>query len=361
MTFKRFLLFTFYLLVMGFFLPAKLVANPYIVVDVKNGRVLAHDRAFDRWYPASLTKMMTVYLAFRTIEAGDMALDTPVLISAAAAKVPPSRSNYKTGSKIRLDDALKIVLTRSANDLTVAIGEAISGSTKAFVARMNEEAHRLGMMGTHFANTNGLPDEKNYSTARDLALLAVQIRREFPQYASYFNIEAIDYGDGRKIQANSNHLIGRYPGADGMKTGFICASGFNLAASATRSGRTLVAVVLGAHGIEQRESFAAELLTKGFSTKGNATVTLATFKPYGDKLTTPTNLRETICSAEAAKLRSQYRDEEGKVIFETAFMEVLRGEPKAVKIELISTPAPLKKGEVALEKVPLPAERPPYL
>jgi len=333
-------------------------AAPYIVVDVTNERVLAHDQAFDRWYPASLTKMMTAYVAFRAIEAGEIALDSPVELSVAAVKVPPSRSNYKAGTRLTLDHALKIVLTRSANDLTMAIGEAISGKASSFVARMNKEAARLGMTGTHFANTNGLPHEKNYSTARDLALLAVRLRRDFPQYAHYFAIEAIDYGDGRKIQPNSNHLIGRYSGADGMKTGFICASGFNLAASATRKGRTLVAVVLGAERIDQREAFAAELLTQGFTRKGTETLTLATLQPYGNKLKTPTNLRETICSAQATKLRSQYRDEAGQLVFDTAFMDVLRSEPKVAKIELLSVPEPLKEGEVALEKVPLPAKRP---
>jgi len=336
------------------------LSAPYISVDVQTGEVLAHSQAFDRWYPASLTKMMTAYVAFKAIEAGEINLDTPITLSAAAAKLPPSRSGYKAGSQLTLDTALTITLVRSANDLAAAIGDAVSGSQKAFVARMNAEAKRLGMNGTHFANANGLPHEQNYSTARDMAVLAVQIRREFPQYAHYFSIPALDFGDGNP-QNNSNNLIGRYRGADGMKTGFICASGFNLAASATRNGRSIVAVVLGAERIDQRENLAAELLTKSFASKRGNRENLSTLRPYGNKLTQATNLRPLICSEEAYAARSQYRDEEGNILFDTAFMSLLQAEPKAVPVRLLSPPPVLKKGEVPLWQVPIPAERPPRL
>jgi len=332
-------------------------AAPYISVDVQTGEVLAHNQAFDRWYPASLTKMMTAYVAFKAIEAGEISLDTPLTISAAAAKLPPSRSGYKAGSRLTLDTALTITIVRSANDLAAAIGEAVGGSQKAFVARMNAHAKRLGMNGTHFANTNGLPHEQNYSTARDMAILAVQIRREFPQYAHYFAIPALDFGDG-KPQNNSNNLIGRYKGANGMKTGFICASGFNLAASATRGGRSIVAVVLGAERIDSRENLAAELLTKSFAAKPGQRETLASLRPYGDKLTQATDLRPIICSEEAYATRMQYRDEEGNILFNEAFMSLLQETPSTVTVSLISPPPVLKKGEVPLWQVPIPAEKP---
>jgi len=334
------------------------VAAPYISVDVATGEVLAHNQAFDRWYPASLTKMMTAYAAFKAIEAGEISLDTPITLSANAAKVPPSRSGYKAGSVMTLDTALTITLVRSANDLAVAIGEAVSGSQKAFVARMNDHAKRLGMNGTHFANANGLPHAQNYSTARDMAVLAVQIRREFPQYAHYFAIAAIDFGDG-KPQSNSNNLIGRYNGADGMKTGFICASGFNLAASASRKGRSIVTVVLGAERIDQRENLAAELLSQGFSVKSGGRTTLNSLRPYGNKLTQATDLRASICSEGAYAERMQYRDEEGNILFDTAFMNLLQKKPKAVPVRLLSLPQALKKGEIPIWQVPIPAERPP--
>jgi len=336
------------------------LAAPYISVDVETGEVLEHQQAFDRWYPASLTKMMTAYVTFKAIEAGEISLDTPIILSAAAAKVPPSRSGYKAGSILTLDTALTITLVRSANDLASAIGEAVGGSQSAFVARMNAAAKRLGMSGSHFANANGLPHVQNYSTARDMAVLAVQIRREFPQYAHYFAIPAIDFGDG-KAQTNSNNLIGRYEGANGMKTGFICSSGFNLAASASRKGRSLIAIVLGAERIDSRENLAAQLLTKAFATRPGGRQTLKTLRPYGNKLTKATDLRETICSEEAGASRMQYRDENGKILFDAALMKLTAAPSQAVQVRLLSPPATLKKGEIPLWKVPIPAERPASL
>jgi len=352
--------FVLFLLMTSGFYESRLEAAPYMSVDVETGEILAHAQAFDRWYPASLTKLMTAYVTFKAIEAGEISLDTPITLSAKAAKLPPSRSGYKAGSTLTLDTALTITLVRSANDLASAIGEKVGGSTSSFVARMNAHAKRLGMSGTHFANANGLPHPKNYSTARDMAILTVQIRREFPQYAHYFSIPAIDFGDG-KPQANSNNLIGRYEGADGMKTGFICASGFNLAASATRKGRSLVVIVLGAERIDQRENLAAQLLTQGFATKTGGRKTLANLRPYGNKLTQATDLREIICSEEAAATRMQYRDESGKILFDSAFMDLLQAPSQAVQVRLLSPPPTLKKGEIPAWQVPIPPERPSSL
>jgi len=335
-------------------------AIPYIAVDVQTGRILAHKDAFDRWYPASLTKIMTAYVTFRALQTGKVSLTTPVTISAYAANVPPSKSGYLPGSTLSLDAALKIMLVKSANDIATSIGETVSGSEAAFVQQMNAEAQRIGMIGSHFTNANGLPDPQNYSTARDLALLAVQVRREFPQFAHYFEIPAIDLGYGQKVQPNSNYLIGRYNGADGMKTGFICASGFNLAASATRNGRTIVAVVLGADRIDTREDLAARLLTEGFKSQGSSQVTLATLSPYGIRLTEATNQREQICNAEAWKIRAQYRDENGQMIFNSPFINVIHGDVPVVLIKLLSEPRKAKKGELPSWKTPVPMPRPPY-
>ncbi|AQS40768.1 MAG: Penicillin-binding protein [Candidatus Tokpelaia hoelldobleri] len=334
------------------------LAAPYIAVDMATGRVLAHNQAFDRWYPASLTKMMTAYVAFRALQTGDITLQTPVLVSANAAKVPPSRSGYKPGSTLQLDTALTILLVRSANDIAVAIGEMVSGSEAAFIARMNAEAQRLGMIGTHFANTNGLPSTRNYSTARDMAVLATQIRREFPQYAHFFKIQAIDFGQNKRVQQNSNNLIGRFSGADGMKTGFICSSGFNLASSATRDGRTIIAVVLGADRIDQREALSAQLLTDGFKNDGSSQVTLATLRPYGTKLAQATDMREQICTEEAWKARAQFRDEKGNTIFNSPFISVLRDKPAVMPVRLLAPPPRLKRGELPIWKIPVPAPRP---
>lgn len=336
-------------------------AMPYISVDAGTGRILAHQDAFDRWYPASLTKIMTAYIAFQTLQAGKINLATPVTISAFASRVPPSRSGYQPGSVLTLDSALKIMLVKSANDIATAIGETIGGSQTRFVRRMNEEARRIGMIDTHFANANGLPDSENYSTARDMAVLAVQIRREFPQYAHYFEIPAIDFGEGRKIYPNPNNLIGRYSGADGMKTGFICASGFNLAASATRSGRTIIVIVLGAERIDVREALAARLLTEGFKSQGSPQTTLATLRPYGAGHLEAPNLREQICNAEAWQVRVRLRDENGQIIINSPFIKALQRDPPAVSVRLLSEPPrKAKKAAAPARKVPLPQNRPSH-
>lgn len=322
-----------------FFCRQEAAAMPYMAVDI-NGRVLAHNQAFDRWYPASLTKMMTAYIAFQALEAGKINLKTPIKLSPQAAHVAPSLSGWRAGATLTLDTALTVMLVKSANDMANAVAEAVKGSQAAFVTEMNIEAQRLGMAGTHFANPSGLPHEQNYSNARDIAVLAVALRRDFPQYAHYFDIPAIDFGKGRKIQPNSNNLIGRYSGADGMKTGFICASGFNLVASATRGGRTVIAVVLGANRIDIREDLAARLLSQSFKRFGVPQINLASLRPYGAYQTEAANLRGQICSLEAGRLRLQYRDEQGHPIFSSPFIAVLTSPPLALPVRPIYEPPP---------------------
>jgi D-alanyl-D-alanine carboxypeptidase len=226
------------------FLSLPALAAPYVLLDVGNGRVLAHQEAFQRWYPASLTKLMTAYVAFRAIKAGEMQLNSPVRISQKAAKEPPSKMGYAPGSVLTLDNALKIIMVKSANDIATAIAETIGGSEAGFAARMNAEARRIGMTDSHFVNAHGLPAPEQYTTARDLAVLVYALRNEFPQYAGYFSLEGLRHGN--TVMENHNLLMGRFDGADGMKTGYICSSGFNLVGTATRGRRTLAAVVLGA-------------------------------------------------------------------------------------------------------------------
>ena len=171
-------------------------------------------------------------------------MTSPVKITQNALNEPPSKMGFKVGTILTVDNAIKMLLVKSANDIAVAMGEAISGKEEDFVVRMNEEARRLGMSGTHFVNPNGLPAEGQVTTARDLGILARAIWMEFPQHHDLFRIAAIRHG--KTIMRNYNGLLERYPGASGMKTGFICASGFNLVASVTRGEETLIAVVLGA-------------------------------------------------------------------------------------------------------------------
>ena len=174
------------------------------------GRVLAEENSLQRWYPASLTKLMTAYIAFSAIRDGRLKLDGPVTISANAANQPPGRMGYKAGNRLSLDNALKIMLVKSANDIAVAVAEAAAGPE--YQKGMNAAATKLGMTGTNFANANGLHSTKNYSTARDLAVLTRALRTDFPQFASYFGIEAIKYGE--TVERNYNILLGRFAGAD---------------------------------------------------------------------------------------------------------------------------------------------------
>ncbi|MBO9100074.1 MULTISPECIES: D-alanyl-D-alanine carboxypeptidase family protein [Rhizobium] len=286
-------------------------ANPHILVDVSTGRVLEHEEAFRKWYPASLTKLMTVYTTFRAIQAGQISLDTPVVMSKHAAAQPAAKMYFKPGQKMTLDNALKMMLVKSANDLAMAVAETVGGSEQGFVAKMNAEAARLGMTSSHFINPNGLPGKGQYTTARDLAIVTVALRREFPQYAGYFALEG--FTNGVKQVPNINLLIGRYNGADGMKTGFICASGFNQIASATRNGRTLVSVVLGTNSLAERADMSADMLEKGFTSQFPGNDTLQTLKPYGPGQDQVADVTNDICSAKGAQMRSETRDPTGRM------------------------------------------------
>ncbi|TIO50526.1 MAG: D-alanyl-D-alanine carboxypeptidase [Mesorhizobium sp.] len=277
-------------------------ANPVVLFDLKSGKVLEHQDAFKRWYPASLSKLMTAYVTFRAIGAGEVALDSPIKVTKHSAGEPPSKMGFKPGSVMRLDNALKMMLVKSANDIAMAVGENIGGSQEAFADRMNAEAARLGMTGTHFVNPNGLYSPDQYTTARDLAVLVTALRNDFPQYAPWFSIEGLAVG--KKALPNYNLLIGRYPGADGMKTGFVCSSGFNMIGSATRNGRTLVAVVLGEKSAISRAEAAAKLLDQGFDTPAAGSTTLAALKPYGDTLS-PNDLHDEICKKKTKEEQSE--------------------------------------------------------
>ncbi len=237
-------------------------AGPSLVFDAQSGEVFHAYQPFAQWYPASLTKMMTAYVAFRAIRQGRASLDTPVTMSQLAAAQPPSRMGFPVGTTISLDYALRIIIVRSANDVSVAIGEAVSGSLDAFIAEMNGAAARLGMTDTRFVNPHGLPDSRQVSTARDLALLTRALITEYPEYRFVFASRAIEVGS--QTLTNHNRLLGRLEGADGMKTGYTCSSGFNLAASATRGGRRIVAIVLGGPTSNRRNEVAARLLEAGF-------------------------------------------------------------------------------------------------
>ncbi|MEM6462698.1 MAG: D-alanyl-D-alanine carboxypeptidase family protein [Pseudomonadota bacterium] len=327
-------------------------AGPTIVVDVNTGKVLEHKDAFQRWYPASLTKLMTAYVVFRQVQLGRTSMNATVTMSTTAAKAPPSKMYFKPGSQLTLDHAVKIIMVKSANDVSVAIAEAIAGSHDQFVALMNAEAKRLGMTDTRFINAHGLPGKGQRTTARDMAVLGVALNREFPQFSNYFSIEAINIGN--KTHANYNVLIGRFSGAKGMKTGFICSSGFNQVSSATRRGKTVVSVVLGAKDQKERAEESARLLQKGLTTRGLTKPGLYSMRPYGNDRLQIVDLRPVVCTQEARKARYGGRDVDGRMNLQSNYIKPMGRQPRAIRVGLTGqVPAAL----IGV-RVPLPTPRP---
>jgi D-alanyl-D-alanine carboxypeptidase len=254
-------------------------AGPSLVVDAATGAILSEDNATLAWHPASTTKMMTAYVALRAVRAGRIGLETAIPASPKAAAQPRVKVYIRAGQEVTLDTALKIMMVKSANDIAYVIAEGVGGTVENFIAMMNAEARRLGMADTEFRNPNGWHHPEQQTSARDLAILTMTMLREFPDYADYWGIGAVQLG--RQVLNNTNGLIGRYSGANGFKTGFVCASGFNVVATATRGGRTLIAVVLGAYSGAERTVRAAQLLDAGFSSWGGTGRTVASLQPSG--------------------------------------------------------------------------------
>src|SRR5712671_4258137 len=215
-------------------------AEALILVEADTGKVLAAENATQPWYPASITKIMTVYVTLRAVKEGRITLDKLIPVSPNAVAQQPVKMGFPTGTVLTVDNALKMLLVKSANDMAVVLAEGVAGSIENFADQMNANARRLGMTQSSFVNPNGLPADDQITSARDMAMLARAIFRDMPEYDYYWHLPGIRMG--KMVQRNYNTLIGRYPGADGMKTGFICASGFNLVASATRDGKRLIAV-----------------------------------------------------------------------------------------------------------------------
>ena len=266
-----------------------------ILVDAESGKVLRADNATYPWYPASTTKLMTLYMALSAIRDQRITPDTLFTVSPVASEQSPTKMGFPVGTQVTVDNAIKGMMVKSANDMAVVLAEGLAGSVEAFGQQMTETAHRLGMTMSNFVNPNGLPDDAQIVSARDLAILARALIREFPQYSSYWQIPAIKYG--RRIVRNYNPLLGRYAGADGMKTGFSCSSGFNLVATATRDNRKLIAVVLGAPTSASRAQRAAELLEAGFKRGPLAwlTPTLGNVNALVPIEASPPDLKDDMC------------------------------------------------------------------
>ncbi len=331
-------------------MPCVAQAEALLLVEADTGKVLEAQNATYPWYPASVTKLMTAYVTLKAVKDGKLTLDTLLSVSPVAASQSPSKMGFRPGTQVTVDNALKMMLVKSANDMAVVLAEGVGGSIDGFSARMNETAQKLGMTQTSYVNPNGLPADGQITSARDLAILARAIIRDLPEYEYFVHIPSIRFG--RRVTQNFNKLIGRYPGADGFKTGFICASGYNLVASATRDGKRLIAVVLGASSGQARAVKAAQLLERGFS--GNP---LAWLKPglgTVDSLApidaSPPNLRDEMCSGK----RHRPASDEDEDLVASARRHVDRGEGGTFLVSGLQPP--MVKPSEMLAAAPAPSE-----
>lgn len=345
-------------------------ARPALVIDAATGRVLHAEEATRPWFPASLTKLMTTYVVFDAIRAGRVSLDTPLVYSARAAAERPSKMGFKVGTVVTIDNALKMLMVKSANDIAVVIAEGVGGSVEAFARQMNSTAARLGMTQSHFTNPNGWWDPHQVTTARDMAILARALLTDFPQHANFYNIRALQLG--KKIIRGHNPLLGRYEGADGMKTGFTCPSGFNLVATAARGDRRLITVVLGHSSARERTERAAQLLERAFGawTFWRTGQDVASLPGEGGEAP---NLREEVCGKKRggpAAVGEQEESEDGTVagvdpghplsgllpLRGNNPRELLSAAPPAVPVRIFLGPNPKARAMLAAGGQPIRAD-----
>jgi D-alanyl-D-alanine carboxypeptidase len=234
-----------------------------IVVDARTGKQLFEMNSTAPRYPASLTKMMTLYLVFEALEAGRLSKETQIPVSTHAASQPPTKLRFRPGETIDVDTAIKALAVKSANDVAVAVAEYLAGSEDAFAAAMTNKARQIGMRSTIFRNASGLPDDGQHTTARDMAVLGLALRARFPQFYYYFS--ATDFMFRGQLVRGHNELLSRVPGVDGIKTGYIRASGFNIVTSYDAGGKRLVVVVMGADSARERNAHAEMLLQRALS------------------------------------------------------------------------------------------------
>lgn len=234
-----------------------------IMIDADSGKVLQDINATQPWYPASLTKVMTLYMAFEALKTGRLHLYESLNASYHASRQPTSKLGLRSGERLTVEDAILAVITRSANDAAVVLAEHLGGTEENFAQQMTEKARSLGMSNTRFMNATGLPNDWQVTTSRDMAILAWKIQRNFPQYYPYFSSQEF-YFKGRELHG-INKFTKKYPGAEGMKTGYTCGSGFNLMSSAQQNGKRLIGVVLGGMTSAERYRLMTDMMDNGFS------------------------------------------------------------------------------------------------
>lgn len=258
-----------------FFPASQVLANPRyasIVIDASSGEVLHESNADASRYPASLTKMMTLYMLFEAIEQGKMTLDTAMKVSIHAASMPQTNISLRVGDTLSVRDAIPALIVRSANDAASVVAEALGDTETNFAKLMTAKANQLGMTSTTFRNASGLPNNAQKTTARDMAILSTRLMKDFPQYYHYFSTQSFSF-KGNTYNSH-NRMVRNTHGVDGLKTGFIRASGFNVATSAKRSDRRVIAVVMGGQTAASRDQHMAKLLDRSFSQGGSAKNTL---------------------------------------------------------------------------------------
>lgn len=342
--FRRLIAVPLIIIALVFAMPA--AANPMLLVDMQTGEVLYNEAGGQPWHPASLTKLMTAYVAFAAIAQGRISLETPIKISKKAWNQAPSKSGLAIGSSITLRDALYILVVKSANDIAVAVAEAVSGSTDKFVGEMNGMAEAMGLTATHYVNPHGLHNEAQVTSARDLAVLTLYIRRDYPQYLPMFGTEAVTLGKA-SLETN-NGLLEHFQGTTGMKTGYVCASGLNIVATVNRSGRELLGVVLGGSSARERNEMTAELFLRGLSgaVKGTGQSIVEMRNIDG----VPVDMRPLICGKKAKEYVAER---------EAAYPLGLKGQPSYLTDEIEgATYAATDLGIIV--NVPLPRPRPSY-
>jgi len=322
-------------------------ANPMLLVDMQSGEVLVNQEGGQPWHPASLTKLMTAYVAFAAIAQGRISLDTPIKISQHAWNQAPSKSGLAVDSAITMQDALYILVVKSANDIAVTVAEAISGSEQQFVNEMNQMAAAMGLTATHYVNPHGLHDKAQVTSARDLAVLVLYLRRDFPQYLPMFRTEKVTLG--KTSFETNNGLLEHFAGTTGMKTGYICSSGLNIVATVERQGRSLLGVVLGGSSARERNEMAAELFLRALSGAVSGSGRSVVALPNGTA--EPVDMRPLICGKQAKEYVAQR---------EAAFPLGLEGQPSYLTDE-IDGPVYAATDLGRRRNVPLPRPRPPYM
>lgn len=298
------------LLTTGFLATRPACAEATLVVEADSGKVLHAEHATYPWYPASVTKLMTAYVVLRAIKERRITLDTAFTATGNAVAQGPTKMGFPVGATLTVDNGLKMLMVKSANDVAVVLAEGVSGSIEKFADEMNAASKRLGMTQSSWVNPNGLPADEQITSARDMAILARALINEFPEYEAYWRIPAIKYG--RRTMPNHNGLMTYYPGTDGMKTGFICASGFNVVATASRNGRRLIVIVFGSPSGGARTIKAAQLFEKGFNGSGLSWLmpSLGTVDALQPIAAAPPNLRDEMCGPGRKRIPSEEAESE---------------------------------------------------